>query len=71
MEPLQANSLIFQNTSSYWDRCLGKTITFNATPGDLTVTGQAYALIGAAWVGTTSVSEVVSAKLHSSSPAPV
>jgi hypothetical protein len=55
------NSLIFQNTSSYWDSCLGKTITFNATPGDLTATGQAYALIGAALrlTGTQSASEVV------------
>lgn len=52
-------SLIFQNTSSYWDGCLQKDITFNATPGALTATGQAYALIGNALQGTTSVSEVV------------
>lgn len=53
------SSLIFQNSSSYWDGCLTKNITFNATPGDLTATGQAYALIGAALKGTPSVSEVV------------
>lgn len=53
------SSLIFQNTSSYWDGCLQKNITFNATPGALTATGQAYALIGNALQGTTSVSEVV------------
>ncbi len=53
------SSLIFQNSSSYWDSCLGKTITFNATPGALTATGQAYVLIGNALKGTTSVSEVV------------
>jgi hypothetical protein len=52
------SSLIFQNTSSYWDGCLSKTIPFNATPGDLTATGQAYAMIGAALKGTTSVSQV-------------
>jgi hypothetical protein len=53
------NSLIFQDSSSYWDSCLGKNVTFNATPGDLTATGQAYAMIGGALKGTTSVSEVV------------
>ena len=52
-------SLIFQNTSSYWDSCLGKTITFDATPGDLTATGQAYALIGNALQGSASASQVV------------
>ncbi|HEX8955614.1 MAG TPA: hypothetical protein VF798_05040, partial [Burkholderiaceae bacterium] len=41
-------SLMFQNTSAYWDACLNKNIVFHATPGDLTATGQAYALIGAA-----------------------
>jgi hypothetical protein len=39
---------MFQNTSTYWDTCLNKNIAFHATPGDLTATGQAYALIGAA-----------------------
>ena len=53
------SSLIFQNTSSYWDSCLSKTITFNATPGDLTATGQAYALIGNALKRAASVSQVV------------
>jgi len=53
------SSLIFQNTSSYWDSCLGKTMTFNAAPGDLTATGQAYTVIGGAMKGTRSVSEVV------------
>ncbi len=52
------SSLIFQNTSSYWDSCLGKTMTFNATPGDLTATGQAYALIGNALKGSSSASQV-------------
>ena len=53
------SSLIFQNTSSYWDSCLGKTVTFNAIPGDLTATGQAYALIGNALKGSASASQVV------------
>lgn len=42
------SSLMFQNTSSYWDGCLNKNITFHGTAGDLTATGQAYALIGSA-----------------------
>lgn len=42
------SSLMFQDTSSYWDACLNKNMPFHATPGDLTATGQAYALIGAA-----------------------
>jgi hypothetical protein len=41
-------SLIFQNTSSYWNACQNKSMTFHATPGDLTATGQAYALFGSA-----------------------
>lgn len=41
-------SLMFQNTSSYWDACQNKSITFHGTYGDLTATGQAYALFGAA-----------------------
>jgi hypothetical protein len=42
------SSLIFQNSSSYWDSCLSKNITFHGTPGELTATGQAYALFGSA-----------------------
>lgn len=42
------SSLMFQNTSSYWDACQNKSITFHGTYGDLTATGQAYALFGAA-----------------------
>jgi hypothetical protein len=53
------NSVIFQNTSSYWDSCLSKAVTFDATPGDLTATGQAYALIGGGLKSMTSASEVV------------
>jgi hypothetical protein len=53
------NSLIFQTSSSYWDSCLGTNVTFNATPGELTATGQAYAMIGGALKGTTAVSGIV------------
>jgi hypothetical protein len=42
------SSLMFQNTSSYWNTCQNKSMTFHATYGDLTATGQAYALFGAA-----------------------
>jgi len=42
------SSLMFQDTSSYWDSCLNKSMTFNAVWGDLTATGQAYSLIGGA-----------------------
>jgi hypothetical protein len=52
------SSLVFQDSSSYWDGCQTKTITFNATPGDLTATGQAYALIGGALKGATAVAGV-------------
>jgi hypothetical protein len=55
----ETNSLIFQTSSSYWDSCLGTNVTFNATPGDLTATGQAYAMIGGALKGTTAVSGIV------------
>ena len=41
-------SLMFQNTSSYWNTCTNKNMTFHATGGDLTATGQAYALFGSA-----------------------
>jgi hypothetical protein len=41
-------SLIFQNTSSYWNTCTNKNMTFHATGGDLTATGQAYAVFGSA-----------------------
>lgn len=41
-------SLMFQNTSSYWNACLNKNMTFHATYGDLTATGQVYALFGGA-----------------------
>ncbi len=42
------SSLMFQDTSSYWNSCLNKNMTFNAVWGDLTATGQAYSLIGGA-----------------------
>lgn len=42
------SSLMFQNTSSYWNTCQNKDMTFLATYGDLTATGQAYALFGGA-----------------------
>lgn len=42
------SSLMFQNTSSYWNSCQNKSMTFHATPGELTATGQAYALFGGA-----------------------
>jgi hypothetical protein len=42
------SSLMFQNTSSYWNTCQSKAMTFHATYGDLTATGQAYALFGGA-----------------------
>jgi hypothetical protein len=42
------SSLMFQNTSSYWNTCKGKSMTFQASYYDLTATGQAYALFGAA-----------------------
>lgn len=41
------SSLFFQNTANYWDSCLNKNISFHATWGDLTATGQAFSLIGA------------------------
>jgi len=41
-------SLMFQNTSSYWNTCTNRDMTFHATSGDLTATGQAYALLGSA-----------------------
>lgn len=40
------SSLMFQDTSSYWDACLNKSMPFHAAYGDLTATGQAYSLIG-------------------------
>ncbi|BDU21167.1 hypothetical protein [Dyella sp. GSA-30] len=49
-------SLMFQNTSSYWNACQNKSMTFHATAGDLTATGQAYALFGGALKQATSVS---------------
>ncbi|MBB5342063.1 hypothetical protein [Tunturibacter empetritectus] len=42
------SSLMFQNTSSYWNACLNKNMTFHATGGDLTATGQIYAVFGGA-----------------------
>lgn len=42
------SSLMFQNTSSYWNACQNRSMTFHATAGDLTATGQAYALFGGA-----------------------
>ena len=41
-------SLMFKNSSSYWNKCTNEDITFQATGGDLTATGQAYAVFGAA-----------------------
>lgn len=41
-------SLMFQSTSSYWNACQNKEMTFHAAGGDLTATGQAYALFGGA-----------------------
>lgn len=40
------SSLVFQDSASYWDSCLSKSISFHGAPGELTATGQAYALIG-------------------------
>ncbi len=42
------SSLMFQNTSSYWNACQSKSMTFHGSFGDLTATGQAYALFGSA-----------------------
>lgn len=42
------SALMFQSSQSYWDSCENKNITFKATYGDLTATGQAYALFGGA-----------------------
>ncbi len=42
------SSLMFQDTSSYWNACLNKNMTFNAAHGELTATGQAYSLFGGA-----------------------
>lgn len=41
-------SLMFQSSSSDWNACKNKSMTFQATNGDLTGTGQAYALLGGA-----------------------
>lgn len=41
-------SLMFQDSSSYWNSCQNKSMTFQAAHGDLTATGQAYALFGGA-----------------------
>lgn len=41
-------SLMFQNTSSYWNSCQNKSMTFHGAYGDLTATGQAYVMFGAA-----------------------
>jgi hypothetical protein len=46
-------------------------MTFNATPGDLTATGQAYALIGNALKGARRRRKSYSPRHHASSPAPV
>jgi hypothetical protein len=40
------SSLLFQDSSSYWDTCLSKNISFHGAPGELTATGQVYSLIG-------------------------
>lgn len=40
------SSLVFQDSSSYWDSCLSKMISFQGAAGELTATGQAYAIIG-------------------------
>lgn len=53
------SSLMFQNTSSYWNTCQNKSMTFHATYGDLTATGQAYALFGAALKQAKSVASLV------------
>ena len=45
------NSLYFQNSSSYWMSCHDNNLTFKGKPGNLTATGQAYALIGRALNG--------------------
>lgn len=52
------SSLMFQNTSSYWNACQSKSMTFHATYGDLTATGQAYALFGGALKQAKSVYSV-------------
>ena len=41
-------SLMFQDSASYWNACQNKNMTFQATRGDLTATGQAYSLFGSA-----------------------
>ena len=42
------SSLMFQDSSSYWNACQNKNMKFEATRGDLTATGQAYSLLGGA-----------------------
>jgi hypothetical protein len=49
------SSLVFQDSSSYWDSCLSKSISFRGAPGELTATGQAYSLIGNALKQANSV----------------
>ena len=70
------SSLMFQNTSSYWNACQNKSMTFHAAAGELTATGQAYALIGdalkqakAAYAVTFPKAPVVHPKSAASYPA--
>jgi hypothetical protein len=61
-------SLMFQNTSSYWNTCTNKNMTFHGTGGDLTATGQAYALFGGALKEAKSVYPVTFPEMPSVHP---
>jgi hypothetical protein len=51
-------SIYFQDSSLYWNGCTDTNFSFNGTPGDLTATGQAYALISRALENARTVSEI-------------
>ena len=61
-------SLVFQDSSSYWDSCFGKNVSFHGAPGELTATGHAYALIGNALKQANSVYPVRFPQAPSISP---
>jgi hypothetical protein len=52
------SSLYFQNSHTYWNGCTGTTFPFEGASGQLTATGQAYALISKALAGATSVAQL-------------
>jgi hypothetical protein len=57
-------SLMFQDSSSYWNSCQTRNMTFQAARGDLTATGQAYSLLG----GALKEAKVVSAVTFPGAP---